>query len=382
MPFIYTKVDLHARGCSIDLAKIKTYDTHDRGNVFGIMLERRTWQTTIFLQVKVDAIDSERKSKRICMDIIAQWRKRKLIGSQKACYELLTRQKWNAARDDFVDVILKEDGALINESPNFGAKKAKTQHTCFMCLRDRPNVYSWDYSLQCKCNVEAIVRRFGCQYLCIACHGILQAAEVAAASCLDSPEGLHMKHCWTAFLKAEAGELPIDSQGFLHSGILFYRRCRANPWHGRTAREAIAAAKACKKKGDEHVLSELFKHYLYVKCHCLPEPCTCMRKTKLNQLLGQPALRKAGPMVSYLRNVLAVSPFMLPFYLLLTASLSLSLSRKTEAEKGLEETWTTGWGGGLVINLLLFGKGRRVVASSATDQNQERILQAQYLLSC
>ena len=59
-------------------------------------------------------------------------------------------------------------------------------------------------------------------------------------------------------------------------------------------------------------------------------------------------------MTHYLSNTLGIDSFMRPFYLALTKDLKISRTRHVEAAKALEDNLCTSWGGGRVVNSLLF----------------------------
>ena len=68
----------------------------------------------------------------------------------------------------------------------------------------------------------------------------------------------------------------------------------------------------------------------------------------------------------YLSGILSISPFMTPFFYLLLLSTDVAGPRRVEAEFELQQCLHTSWGGGLLVNSLLFG-GRKIVASSQAD---------------
>jgi hypothetical protein len=68
---------------------------------------------------------------------------------------------------------------------------------------------------------------------------------------------------------------------------------------------------------------------------------------------------------SYLKMV-SQSEFMLPFYSMLLLTLNISDHQKMEAQVFIEDDFGTSWGGGRVVNHLLFGD-RAVVSQSQQD---------------
>jgi hypothetical protein len=200
---------------------------------------RKRWdkcaKQTVFLQLKVaDAAAAD--AKVMMRGLVRQWRARSLITSSvEGDYSLLGgRREWNQMKQT-AGVILKEDGKRVDTPIIQNQKKLKRSFTCFMCATDVSNVWPWCHGLRDLDNIELFTERFGCVLSCQSCHDIRTHTETVAKTAHETEIGKVLLATWAAWLRAEEGELPLDSNGSLHTGVLFYKRCRASPWFFRDA---------------------------------------------------------------------------------------------------------------------------------------------------
>ena len=158
-------------------------------------------------------------------------------------------------------------------------------------------------------------------------------------------------------LCGSAGNFPVDSRGCLHTCAYFGKRCRVESWFVNTARHAVRAASST-ADGDAKI-SVLWCNYTY-------ESTEEARQATVARQRALPPLSFDMALSQYLSGILSIAPFMTPFFYLLLLSTDVAGPRRVEAEFELQQCLHTSWGGGLLVNSLLFG-GRKIVASSQAD---------------
>ena len=188
-----------------------------------------------------------------------------------------------------------------------------------------------------------LLRRFQCPPVCSRCGDLVRTAE-AAASRLDSCEAAAvLLQSMQAHIARKNGEGPFF-EGRLLPNYLFQQTCQPEPFQGSTADVARQCAQP--QHSDEEKISHALRNYGYVK-----DP---NEKALLIQKQQQmPPMRTGQALRQYVRS-LCNSSFMQPFYAMLVLTLDVSLNYKMQARMFVEETWNTSWGGGKVVNCLLF----------------------------
>jgi hypothetical protein len=147
----------------------------------------------------------------------------------------------------------------------------------------------------------------------------------------------------------------VDDSGYFYPGVQFGLTCQWEPYEGKTSDNARTCAAAAST--DEDRVTAAFRNY--VNCPQYERDKVMARRQML------PPMQAGQSLDAYLHELQAPD-FMKPFYLILTLTLALSPARHAEALHCLKRSWSTSYGGGKVINGLLFA-GRHVVCESQDD---------------
>ena len=187
----------------------------------------------------------------------------------------------------------------------------------------------------------------------MACTHRWAKAEVVSTQLLQTKLAQHMLHTAEAFESRDGGHGAYDRAGHFYPGVAFHKTCKWEPHHDQTAREAIQLAAAA--EGDVSKLSAIGRRFIYTRCES-----RAVRSKCLQCRMSQRTMRHGESFKEYL-TALHTRDFIKPFYYYV--ALQLQSSRREELVEGLLRSWTTGWGGGHVINNLLF-EGELMCCSS------------------
>ena len=186
------------------------------------------------------------------------------------------------------------------------------------------------------------------------CHAkLVHTAEDAADDAINQPEAQILLDSQQIHQNRFDGKGPFAA-GRLFPNYLFQRTCAPDPFQGRTANEARNAVRA--QDSDEIKISKVLRNYGYRRDNDDKEKLLVAQRIL-------PEMRIDQSLRSYL-DMVTDSEFMRPFYAMMLLTVDISYHRIQEALLIIEQTWTTSWGGGRVVNFLLF-QGETVVCESA-----------------
>ena len=224
-----------------------------------------------------------------------------------------------------------------------------------------------------------------------------------AAQASASEVGQKLLHCAEAFAARDYQGRPVDSLGQWHQGVAMQRTCRWEPWCGTTAQATDTAVAECTGQPDKqlHPIFETYRVTLpssrkeagaaqpgpprvtamvpgaYVvqpgPSASAPVPAEVDDATTTGPSVAQPGPSRT---LQHLCTKYQITAFQRPFYLLMIMKL-LPVQWGHHAELLLRTSWSTAWGGGKVINALLFN-GERIVPESALDARRNARDQCYY----
>ena len=207
--------------------------------------------------------------------------------------------------------------------------------------------------------------------ICSACQLFISTAMRNAAQASASEVGQKLLHCAEAFAARDYQGRPVDSLGQWHQGVAMQRTCRWEPWCGTTAQATETAVAECTGQPEEqlHRIFETYRVALTGSRISTPDPAAH---------INHAPQRNAGPSrtLQHLCANYQITAFSRPFYLLMIMKL-LPVRWGEHAELMLRTSWSTAWGGGKIINALLFN-GERIVPESALDARRNARDQCYY----
>ena len=239
--------------------------------------------------------------------------------------------------------------------------------------------------------------------ICSACQLFISTAMRNAAQASASEVGQKLLHCAEAFAARDYQGRPVDSLGQWHQGVAMQRTCRWEPWCGTTAQATDTAVAECTGQPDKqlHPIFETYRVTLpgsrkeagaaqpgpprvtamvpgaYVvqpgPSASAPVPAEVDDTTTAGPSVAQPGPSRT---LQHLCTKYQITAFQRPFYLLMIMKL-LPVQWGHHAELLLRTSWSTAWGGGKVINALLFN-GERIVPESAVDMRRTASDQCYY----
>ena len=246
--------------------------------------------------------------------------------------------------------------------------------------------------------------------ICSACEVFISTAMRNAARACASEVGQKLLRCAEAFAGRDYQGRPVDSLGQWHQGVAMQRTRRWEPWCGTTAQATETAVAECTGQPDKQ-LHRIFETYRVT----LPgsrkkasaaqpgpprvtaiiagaDPSTNVVQpgsaaaSAAAPVSGEvvdttttgPSVAQPGPCrtLQHLCKKYQITVFQRPFYLLMIMKL-LPVQWGDHAELLLRTSWSTAWGGGKVINALLFN-GERIVPESAVDMRRTASDQCYY----
>ena len=198
--------------------------------------------------------------------------------------------------------------------------------------------------------------------ICCVCDVFIATAVKNAAESFASDIGQKLLRCAEAFASRDDLGEPIDSFGHWHQSVAMQRTCRWEPWSSTSA-QATATAVAKFDGHPQKQVRRIFEKYRLV----LPDD-----KSKRSRVV-QPRTHKIrtehNDSPEKILNQLAakhhITAYKRPFYLMMAMNL-LPLEWVDQAELLLRKSWSTSWGGGKILNALLFN-GERIVPESGND---------------
>ena len=203
--------------------------------------------------------------------------------------------------------------------------------------------------------LQMLLQKFGNRsvpHLCGVCGRLLRRALQACVQVCNRPIAIHMLSSARAFAARDLGQ----HFSSVHSGVIFQKTCRWEPLLGRTAQKARNAVGRASPKRKLHAL---YRHY-----HVPTGRTKRIKRSKqtintFEELMGQ------------------YSRFARPFVNLMLASSDCAPEVKARATQHLSQHWSTSYGGGRVINGLLF-RGAHVVPESINDCWKKQSLSSFY----
>ena len=328
MPVAHAKVSLHAGPMRVAWDRLALYGVV----VSAVYVDSLATVQHFFLKCSAAEADAG-VAKRVFRNIVAGWRKFKIVpASSNVDYALLSAATYRKAIVGTKQI--KGSGKSVE------AKEKADPAQCWFCASHTPLRQSIASVITSTTNIDMFTERFRFQLICAKCGERVAKGERAAALAHASPVGIHFLKVAQAHEHRDlTGVAAVDNM--LFTSLQFQQTSMAEPYRGRTSREALAAAAA--ENTVDAKLTALFKNYLYVKGRDA-------RQERLARMRTAPALSATQPIDQYLSNMLEVDPFMLPFYLVLAMCLKLLDHRRSECLDLIKRHWTTRWGGGRVIN--------------------------------
>ena len=198
--------------------------------------------------------------------------------------------------------------------------------------------------------------------ICVVCDVFLSTAVKNAAECGASELAQKLLRSAEAFCNRDDQGHPTDGHGQVHSAVAMQRTCRWEPWCGTSAQATASAVAEC--AGDpQKQLRRIFQKY-----HVAAPGNKCKRSSVPQT--GRHNIRSEsselpGTVLRYLLAKHQTTALKRPFYLLMVMKL-LPSEWVDEAELLLRRCWSTSWGGGKILNALLFN-GERIVVESRND---------------
>ncbi len=289
--------------------------------------------------------------------------------------------------------------------------------------------------------LQCVLERYGrtaTPVICTACEVFITTATTNAAKACDSDVGQQLLRCAEAFAARDYQGRPVDGLGQWHYGVATQRTCRWEPWHGSTAEATEVAVAEC--TGQPHTqVHRVFETYrvnmpgrrdktraaqpvcrrkqrristarpaaisLAAAAQASHDP-TSLGLTETMASAAQPSPARvpeieihnntarpnvAQPGLSQTLQSMCVEykipAFQRPFFLLMIAKV-LPVQWGDQAELLLRRSWSTAWGGGKVVNALLFNAERIVpetaddIRSNAWDQCYYQSCRANELFAC
>ena len=277
--------------------------------------------------------------------------------------------------------------------------------------------------------------------ICSACQLFISTAVRHAAQASASEVGQKLLHCAEAFAARDYQGRPVDSLGQWHQGVAMQRTCRWEPWCGTTAQATETAVAECTGQPEKqlHRIFETYRVALpgsrkrtraeqpvrlsEQRRISTPDPAAHINHAPQSKasaaqpgpprgtaivpsaapstnvvqpgsaaasaqapVTGKvvqttttgPSVAQPGPSrtLQHLCTNYQITAFSRPFYLLMIMKL-LPVRWGEHAELLLRTSWSTAWGGGKIINALLFN-GERIVPESALDARRNARDQCYY----
>jgi len=360
MPYLYCCVTIHGPASQFDAQSMLAFatDEHHPSDVTGIILMKRQTVHRIYLECQVSRDDLHRPNedkKKKFRNIIDKW-KGSAVPEKPVTYALLERSDWMGLQleEPFWEIVIQRPEAKLVVQ-----KRAMTRK-CWMCRGDTLSASPLCSFVERKATVEKMLRRWDFPTVCSACGLWAEKGQAAAKTVMSHPDAQTLLNSQEAHNNRYNGNGPFAA-GRLFPNYLFQETCQPEPWQGRTADNARAQVK--ENDTDENKISDALRSYGYLR-----------DKTEKAQLIQRqlsfPSMSRGQSLSSYL-SMLVSGDFMPPFYAMLVLTLDVSPSRHMEAQVYIEKHWSTSWGGGRVVNSLLF-KGEAVVPDTETCMYENR----------
>ena len=215
--------------------------------------------------------------------------------------------------------------------------------------------------------------------MCSACDVFITTAVKNASLAFNSDIGQQLLRSAEAFANRDYQNQPIDSLGRWHQGVATQRTSRWEPWNGNAAQTAHDAV--CQHVGQPlKQAKQLFHNYRDTP----PEDVTIDSSAAQLAVDKRKRLRLAHPRKRRIATEHNFAPMNVlkrlhkehntttvrrPFCLLLNMKL-LPADWGYAAEHLLRQYWTTAWGGGNIINTLLFD-GEHIVPETQMDMRRQ-----------
>jgi hypothetical protein len=264
---------------------------------------------------------------------------------------------------------------VISKSCRLSVHAESPLGQCFLCKKAVPwvGLALLDGKLE-RPAVDLINDRFGKGSrvgICSSCECILDRAIAAAAVAHMSTAGKLLIASSQAFSNRDRysqspcfhGEAK-NGEAEWHLGVLMHQTCNWEPTQGRTASLARDAFVACSSStSEEQKLQAVFSKYVYRSVTAsskVTSPTLSLLSAPLSSAkdsVYKKCLKENGQMTK---------SFFLPFCHLMTLSLPFNQEIKKEALTMLRKQWCTSYGGGKILNALLFQK-ERIVPESCLD---------------
>ena len=245
---------------------------------------------------------------------------------------------------------------------------------CWLCARQHP--FEALKPLETTSISETVQRLLVDRYfrnavplICAACDVFITTAVKHAPLAFTTKVGQKLLSSAEAFANRDYHGQPVDTAGHWHQGVAMQRTCRWEPWFGTTAETTTTAVTQHAGQPEKQLqcVLENYRVALPGDRHTPPR-------------VAQPRSKRTPRTVArsqVLRHLFAkhnVTNFKKPFYLLMTMKL-LPLEWGRHAEHVLRQSWSTAWGGGKILNALLF-EGERIVPEDVADmrKNMQREL--------
>ena len=200
--------------------------------------------------------------------------------------------------------------------------------------------------------------------ICAACDVFITTAVKNAPWALTTEVGQKLLSSAEAFANRDYHGRPVDTAGHWHQGVAMQRTCRWEPWFGTTAEKTSTAVTQHAGQPEQQLQCVLENYRVGLPGDRHTPPRAAQPRSKRT-----PRTAARNQLLRHLFAKHNITNFKKPFYLLMTMKL-LHLEWGSHAEHVLRQSWSTAWGGGKILNALLF-EGERIVPEDVADMRKK-----------